>query len=68
MGPALSAAGLDGYEREPQVEERLLTLENVVLQPHLGSATLETRIAMGMRVVENLDRFFAGEIPPDKVA
>ena len=40
----------------------------MVLLPHLGSATRETREAMGMRVKENLDRFFAGEEPPDRVA
>ena len=45
-----------------------LALENVVLLPHLGSATLETRIAMGMRVARNLDSFFAGHAPPDRVA
>jgi glyoxylate reductase len=50
----IAGAALDVYEREPEVEERLLTLENVVLSPHLGSATLETREAMGMRCVEAL--------------
>lgn len=63
----IAAAGLDVYEREPQVNAKLLTLENVVLLPHLGSATAETRIAMGMRVAQNLDRFFDGVTPPDKV-
>ena len=63
----IAAAGLDVYEREPQVNAKLLTLENVVLLPHLGSATAETRIAMGMRVARNLDRFFEGVTPPDKV-
>jgi lactate dehydrogenase-like 2-hydroxyacid dehydrogenase len=64
----IAAAGLDVYEHEPRVDERLLRMENVVLLPHLGSATLETRVAMGMRVVENLDAFFAGKAPPDVVA
>lgn len=64
----IAAAGLDVYEREPEVHAKLPTLENVVLLPHLGSATVETRIAMGMRVAQNLDRFFAGDAPPDKVA
>jgi len=50
----IAAAGLDVYEREPQVEEGLLDLENVVLTPHLGSATRDTRIAMGMLCVEAL--------------
>lgn len=63
----IAAAGLDVYEREPQVDATLLTLENVVLLPHLGSATVETRIAMGMRVAQNLDRFFDGVTPPDTV-
>jgi lactate dehydrogenase-like 2-hydroxyacid dehydrogenase len=62
------AAGLDVYEGEPEVSERLMALENVVLYPHLGSATVETRVAMGMRVVENLDAFFAGRPPRDLVA
>ena len=64
----LMAAGLDVYEREPRVDPRLMKMENVVLLPHLGSATLETRIAMGMRVAKNLDQFFAGATPPDRAA
>ena len=63
----IAAAGLDVYEREPEVTAKLLTLENVVLLPHLGSATVETRVAMGMRVAQNLEHFFAGTVPPDKV-
>jgi glyoxylate reductase len=50
----LAGAALDVFEREPEVEERLLSLENVVLTPHLGSATLETREAMGMLCVKAL--------------
>ena len=65
---AIAGAGLDVYEHEPRVPESLLGLENVVLLPHLGSATLETRVAMGMRVAENLERFFAGLEPDDRVA
>ena len=61
----LAGAGLDVYEAEPRVGEKLLTLNNVVLLPHMGSSTAETRVAMGMRVLENLERFFAGETPPD---
>ena len=64
----IAAAGLDVYEREPAIEPGLLALENAVLLPHLGSATRDTRIAMGMRVARNLDAFFAGEEPPDAVA
>ena len=61
----IAGAGLDVYEAEPKVLAELMQLDNVVLVPHLGSATLETREAMGLRVVENLDRFFAGERPLD---
>jgi glyoxylate reductase len=50
----IAGAALDVFEREPEVEERLLELENVVLTPHLGSATRETRVAMGMLCVEAL--------------
>ena len=50
----IAGAGLDVYEREPEVTEALLALENVVLSPHLGSATRETRVAMGMLCVEGL--------------
>jgi lactate dehydrogenase-like 2-hydroxyacid dehydrogenase len=64
----IAAAGLDVYEREPTIYPGLLALENVVLLPHLGSATRDTRIAMGMRVARNLDAFFAGETPPDAVS
>ena len=64
----IAGAGLDVYEHEPRVPESFLGLENVVLLPHLGSATLETRVAMGMRVAQNLDRFFAGLEPGDRVA
>lgn len=64
----LAAAGLDVYAREPEVSAELRGIGRVVLLPHLGSATQETREAMGMRVKENLDRFFAGEEPPDRVA
>lgn len=63
----IRGAGLDVYEAEPQVPVRLRTLENVVLLPHLGSATEETRTAMGMKVVDNLSAFFAGREPPDRV-
>ena len=64
----MAAAGLDVYAREPEVPAELRGIGRVVLLPHLGSATQETREAMGMRVKENLDRFFAGEEPPDRVA
>ncbi|MCB1884496.1 MAG: D-glycerate dehydrogenase [Geminicoccaceae bacterium] len=64
----IAGAGLDVYEGEPKVNEALLACENAVLLPHLGSATKDTRIAMGMRVLQNLDAFFAGKEPPDRVA
>ena len=64
----IAGAGLDVYEHEPLLSEALLTLENVVLLPHLGSATQETRSAMGMRVADNLERFFSGLEPGDRVA
>lgn len=64
----LAGAGLDVYELEPRVHPGLLELEQVVLLPHLGSATTETRIAMGMRAVENLTAVLAGEAPRDRVA
>jgi len=64
----IAAAGLDVYEGEPVVHPALLGLENVVLLPHLGSATLQTRTAMGMRAAENLDAFFSGNPPPNRVA
>jgi len=62
------SAGLDVYEREPVVNPALLPLNNAVLLPHLGSATIETRNAMGMRAAKNVDQFFAGEPLGDRVA
>ena len=64
----IAGAGLDVFEGEPALDPGFLELENAVLLPHLGSASTETRIAMGERVVQNLDRFFAGEEPRDRVA
>lgn len=64
----IAAAGLDVYEHEPAVNPLLMAIENVVLLPHLGSATLETRVAMGMRVAHNLERFFSGQGELDRVA
>lgn len=63
----IAGAGLDVYEKEPQVSPELLAMENVVLLPHLGSATQETRIAMGMRALENLRLFFSGAPLRDRV-
>ncbi|MGZ8493590.1 MAG: 2-hydroxyacid dehydrogenase [Gemmatirosa sp.] len=64
----LAAAGLDVHEHEPRVAPALLALENVVLLPHLGSATSETRRAMGDRALDNLEAFLDGREPPDRVA
>lgn len=64
----IRGAGLDVYEAEPHVPESLRGMENVVLLPHLGSATEETRNAMGMKVVDNITAFFEGREPPDRVA
>ena len=64
----IAGAGLDVYEDEPAVSPELLSLENVVLLPHLGSATHETRTAMGMRALMNLQAFFGGSPPADRVA
>lgn len=64
----IAGAGLDVFEKEPQIAPALLAMENVVLLPHLGSATEETRIAMGMRALENLRLFFSGAPLRDRVA
>lgn len=63
----IAGAGLDVYEDEPPVDDGLLELDNVSLLPHLGSATTATRIAMGNKVLDNLNAFFAGLAPPDRV-
>ncbi len=63
----IAGAGLDVYEGEPNLHPDFLELNNAVLVPHFGSATTETRIAMAMRVIDNLIAFFNGEEPGDKV-
>jgi glyoxylate reductase len=63
----LAGAGLDVYAREPEVDRRLLALDSVVCLPHMGSATLEGRIAMGERVLINIRAFADGHAPPDRV-
>jgi lactate dehydrogenase-like 2-hydroxyacid dehydrogenase len=63
----IGGAGLDVFEGEPKLDPGFLDCENAVLLPHLGSASIETRIAMGERVLENLKAFFNGEIPRDKL-
>ena len=63
----IAGAGLDVYEREPELPSGLLALPNVVLLPHLGSATESTRTAMGMKAVDNLEAFFKDGQVPDSV-
>jgi len=65
----IRAAGLDVYDGEPRVNPGYLTLENVTLLPHLGSATIETRAAMGARCIENLEALLLkGQNPPHRAA
>jgi glyoxylate reductase len=63
----IAGAGLDVYPNEPEVDPRLLELPNVVLLPHLGSATLESRTAMGEKVIANIIAFAEGRQLPDRV-
>jgi hydroxypyruvate reductase len=60
----IAGAGLDVFEREPQVPPELLALDNVVLVPHIASATVQTREAMAQRVLDNLAAFFTGTSLP----
>ena len=62
-----AGAGLDVFEREPAVNPRLLKLRNVVLLPHMGSATIEGRRDMGEKVIVNIKSFIDGHAPPDRV-
>lgn len=64
----IAGAALDVHAREPAVSEALLTMDNVVLFPHLGSASTETRLAMGLCALDNAEAFFAGRKPPNRVA
>lgn len=63
----LAGAGLDVFEHEPAINPKLKKLPNVVLLPHLGSATMESRIAMGEKVIINIKTFVDGHKPPDRV-
>ncbi len=63
----LSGAGLDVFEHEPAVNPKLLKLKNVVLLPHMGSATIEGRMDMGEKVIINIKTFVDGHKPPDRV-
>ena len=64
----LAAAGLDVFVNEPQIDPRFAELANVFLLPHIGSATRETRDAMGFRALDNLDAVLSGREPGDRVA
>ena len=64
----LTAAGLDVYNGEPDIHPEYRDLRNVFLMPHIGSATRETREAMGLRALENLEAIFGGREPRDRVA
>ena len=64
---AIAGAGLDVFEHEPAIDPRMRALDNVVLLPHMGSATIEGRIAMGERVIINIKTFVDGHRPPDRV-
>ena len=63
----IAGAGLDVFEHEPAVNPKLLRLDNVVLLPHMGSATIEGRIDMGEKVIINIKTFVDGHAPPDRV-
>ena len=64
----LSAAGLDVFDREPNIDQRYLTLENPFLMPHIGSATVETRNEIGFRAHDNIEAKLSGREPDDRIA
>ncbi|MFL4470356.1 2-hydroxyacid dehydrogenase [Tateyamaria armeniaca] len=66
-GKQIGGAGLDVYEREPEVPEALRALENVTLLPHLGTAALEVRVDMGLMAVDNVRAYCAGQAMPNPV-
>ena len=63
----IAGAGLDVFEKEPEVHTELLPLDNVVMIPHLGSATVETRTAMALLAAENVVAVLEGREPPTPV-
>ena len=63
----LAGAGLDVFEHEPAVNQKLLNSDKVVVLPHMGSATLEGRVDMGEKVIINIKTFLDGHAPPDRV-
>ena len=64
---SIAGAGLDVFENEPAVNKKLISMENVVLLPHMGSATIEGRIDMGEKVLINIKAFSDGHSPPDRL-
>ena len=64
---SIAGAGLDVYADEPAIAQRLRERNNVVLLPHIGSATIEGRHAMGDKVIINIQTFLDGHTPPDRV-
>jgi hypothetical protein len=67
VDPLIAGAGLDVFEHGHEVNPRLRELPNVVLLPHMGSATIEGRIEMGEKVILNIKTFADGHRPPDQV-
>jgi glyoxylate reductase len=63
----ISGAGLDVYSNEPDIPSAFCGLPNVVLLPHIGSATIEGRLQMGDKVIINVQTFWDGHTPPDRV-
>jgi glyoxylate reductase len=63
----IAGAGLDVYKNEPKVNPALIEMQNVVLSPHVGTATTEARNDMGFRVIENIEMFLATGEPKDRV-
>jgi glyoxylate reductase len=64
---SLAGAGLDVFENEPRIDPRILRLQNVLLLPHMGSATIEGRLDMGEKVIINIKSFVDGHRPPDRI-
>jgi lactate dehydrogenase-like 2-hydroxyacid dehydrogenase len=63
----LAGAGLDCFKVEPGGNPAFAAHDNIFMLPHIGSATTKTRDAMGFRALDNLDAFFAGQTPGDKL-
>ncbi|MCH8155076.1 MAG: D-glycerate dehydrogenase, partial [Proteobacteria bacterium] len=63
----IAGAALDVFEHEPAINPKFLKMENVVLLPHMGSSTIEGRIAMGEKVIISIKTFADGHTPPDRV-